>query len=265
MLSIRSICITAQLFNDRYVVDGNALFLTATEIAWRRAASSHFAGGGIVVAVGYPLQQGKLYDAQRRSLDLTPPGATPIEGYGGADQFHDFIEGRVRSAVKERLPMIKVSREALYGHSYGGLFALHALFTRPNAFDFYIASSPSIWWNSRCVLHEAKEFVEKAKANVGASSNGKLPSLMLSWGTFEQHPPQWSNEPLDHWEARKQIARDLRMEDNAKDLFRMVKNCRQLHSTSTNAYDQEEHTSVMPCSLSRGLTAFFEDWPFSRS
>ncbi|KAJ6179192.1 esterase [Penicillium mononematosum] len=28
-----------------YIVDGNALFLTATEAAWRCAPASHFAGG----------------------------------------------------------------------------------------------------------------------------------------------------------------------------------------------------------------------------
>ena len=252
-----------------YIVDGNALFLTATEVAWRRAASSHFAGGGIIVAVGYPLKQGKLYDAQRRSLDLTPPGATPIEGYGGADEFLDFIEGPVRSAVRERLPKVSASREALYGHSYGGLFALHALFTRPKSFDCYIASSPSIWCNSRCILHEAKNFLEKKKAEAleedETSTSKNTPSLMLSWGGFEQNPPQWDNEPLDHYEGRKQIAKDLRMADNTIDLYNMVKDCKELHAITTCAYDQEEHTSVMPCSLSRGLTRFFEDWPFHRS
>ena len=258
--------ITNTRFSPSYIVDGNALFLTATEVAWRRAASSHFAGGGIIVAVGYPLKQGKLYDAQRRSLDLTPPGATPIEGYGGANEFLDFIEGPVRSAVLERLPKISVSREALYGHSYGGLFALHAMFTRPRSFDCYIASSPSIWWNSRCILHEAKEFLaKKAALDEGAVSTSKTPSLILSVGGFEQNPPQWDNEPLDHYEGRKQIAKDLKMADNLLELYDMVKDCKQLHTISTCEYDQEEHTSVMPCSLSRGLTRFFEDWPFHRS
>jgi len=257
-------------FPPSYIVDGNALFLTATEVAWRRAASSHFTGGGVIVAVGYPLKQGKLYDAQRRSLDLTPPGATPIEGYGGADEFLDFIQGPVRSAVQEHLPKISFSREALYGHSYGGLFALHALFTRPKAFDCYIASSPSIWWNSRCILHEAKKFLEKKEKkahleDVPESAYQKTPSLMLSVGGLEQNQPQWDNEPLDHYEGRKQIAKDLRMADNLLDLYDMVKDCKDLHAVTTCEYDQEEHTSVMPCSLSRGLTRFFEDWPFHRS
>lgn len=231
------------------------MFLTATETAWRRAASSHFAGGGIIVAVGYPLT-GKLYDAKRRSHDLTPPTPTPIPGYGGADMFLDFIENRVRPAVRARFPKMTISREALYGHSYGGLFALHALFTRPSSFDCYMASSPSIWWNSKCILQEATVFLEKEN-----DSEEKSPSLMVFWGSFEQKPPQWDNEPLDHYEGRKQMASDLRMADNASDLCGILRGCERLHTVLVNEFDGEEHTSVMPCSMSRSLTMFFEDWP----
>ncbi|GFF58855.1 putative siderophore esterase [Aspergillus udagawae] len=242
-----------------YLVDGNSLFLTATEAAWRRAASSHFAGGGIIVAIGYPLN-GKLYDARRRSFDLTLPTASKIPGYGGADMFLDFIENSVRPAVTARLPRVSLSREALYGHSYGGLLALHALFTRPRSFDCYMASSPSIWWNSLCILHEARVFLENEKV-----SDDKSPSLMVSWGSLEQNPPQWANEPLDHYEARKQIATDLRMADNALNLCGILRGGNQLHTVIQNEYEGEDHTSVMSCSLSRSLTMFFEDWPFLRS
>ncbi|KAJ5537631.1 hypothetical protein N7494_007110 [Penicillium frequentans] len=242
-----------------YIVDGNALFLTATEAAWRRVTSSHFAGGGIVVGIGYPLQ-GKLYDIQRRNLDLTPPTESPIPGYGGADTFLDFIENSVRPAVKARFPQVSISREALYGHSYGGLFALHALFTRPHSFDFYMASSPSIWWNSLCILEEARAFLERNKA-----SAGNTPSLMVSWGSYEQNPPQWDNEPLDKYEGRKQTATDFKMGDNALDLCKMLRGCDQLHAVIQNEYEGEEHMSVMSCSISRSLTMFFEDWPFQRT
>ena len=198
----------------------------------------------------------KLYDARRRSLDLTPPTQAQINGYGGADLCLDFIEKAVRPAIKKRFPKLSFSREALYGHSYGGLFALHALFTRPQSFDCYIASSPSIWWNSRCILHEAKSFLDQEKA-----ADEQAPSLMVFFGSHEQSPPQWNNEPLDHYEARKQIASDLRMGDNSRDLVGMLQDSKRLHTVVVNEYDGEEHTSVMACSMSRGLTAFFEDWP----
>ncbi|KFY32146.1 hypothetical protein V493_00480 [Pseudogymnoascus sp. VKM F-4281 (FW-2241)] len=237
-----------------YVLDGNALFLTATEAAWRRAASSHFAGGGIIVAIGYPLA-GKLYDARRRNNDLTPPTPIPVPGYGGADAFMDFIDNKIRPAVKARFPQTSCWREAIYGHSYGGLFVLHVLFTRPQSFECYIASSPSIWWNSRCILREAKLFLEDDTSDV------RLPSLMLFFGSFEQDPPQWRDETLDHYEGRKQVAAELRMRDNVLDLCEMLQDCTRLHTVSTKPYEGEEHTSVMACSMSRSLTVFFEEWP----
>jgi hypothetical protein len=35
----------------------------------------------------------------------------------------------------------------LIGHSFGGLFATHAMLTRPGVFKGYIAISPSLWWD----------------------------------------------------------------------------------------------------------------------
>ncbi|KAJ5474778.1 esterase [Penicillium sp. IBT 31633x] len=238
-----------------YIVDGNSLFLTATENAWRRAAASHFAGGGIIVAIGYPLNA-KLYDMRRRTLDFSPPTETAIPGHGGADLFLDFIQNSVRPAVKSRFPWLLVSREGFYGHSYGGLLALHALFTRPTLFDCYMASSPSIWWNDRFILKEANAFLKKEIV-----SGDKLPSLMVFWGSIEQHPRRWNNETEEKYESRKRIAADFRMTDNALDLCKMLRGCKQLHTVFAKEFDGEEHTSMMPCSTNRSLTMFFEDWP----
>ncbi|CAG8891312.1 unnamed protein product [Penicillium egyptiacum] len=67
---------SAHLRTDiRYIFDGNALFLTATEAARSHAPASHFAGGGIIVAIGYPLNT-ELYDMRRRTLNLSPPTET---------------------------------------------------------------------------------------------------------------------------------------------------------------------------------------------
>ncbi|WP_201524826.1 alpha/beta hydrolase, partial [Bordetella pseudohinzii] len=33
-------------------------------------------------------------------------------------------------------------------HSYGGLFVLETLLNRPEAFQHYVAASPSLWWNA---------------------------------------------------------------------------------------------------------------------
>lgn len=239
--------------SKRYIIDGNALFLTATESAWRLEASGHFAGGGIIIAIGYPCT-GTVFHA-RRGFDLTPSSANASSREGGADQFLDFIVRTVRPAVKARFPYLSCSREALYGHSYGGLFALHTLFTRSDLFDFYIASSPSIWWGGKHILQEAKMFV--ARENLAGAA---LSSLLLFVGSFEQNPPQRLGEALEKFEARKQMAVDLNMGLNLHELFGVLNGCPLLGSTSLVPYEGEEHISVMACSISRGLTVFFEDW-----
>ncbi|KAL4778302.1 Alpha/Beta hydrolase protein [Aspergillus varians] len=253
-----------------YIVDGNAFFLTATEALWRRSAESHYAGGGIVVAIGYPLAgTGKIYHRIRRNFDLTVPTPNaPVEGFGGADILLDFIRDSVRPAVKERFPTLSVSREALYGHSYGGLLALHALFTRPDMFDAYIASSPSIWWHERCILSEAREFIEKiqreTKEGEYLSGEKKLPTLMMYLGGLEQDPPKWNDEPEEKWEGRKRMAAILNMRKNVLGLMDLIRGCTRLHTVSFDEYGTEDHGTVMACSMSRGLTTFFEEWPVPR-
>ncbi|KAF5859389.1 hypothetical protein ETB97_002896 [Aspergillus alliaceus] len=240
-----------------YIVDGNALFLTATEAAWRRAVWPNFAGGGIVVAIGYPLS-GKVYNIPRRCLDLTPPTATRVDGYGGADSFLDFIDKTVKPAVRARFPRLEVSREALYGHSFGGLFALHALFTSPQMFDCYVASSPSIWWNGRCILAEARAFLD------GEEVGGRVPALLMYFGSHEVSPLRWNDEELDHYERRKMDALEWRMGRNALELGELLRDCRRLDTVSVSEYRGEDHGSMMACSMSRALTTFFEEWPLRK-
>lgn len=81
-----------------YIVDGNALFLTAAEAAWRRGGTAHFKGGGIIVAVGYPLTD-KLF-SPRRNYDLTPARSpTTSAEYGGAEKLLDFIQNTVKPFI----------------------------------------------------------------------------------------------------------------------------------------------------------------------
>ncbi|KAL3478138.1 Alpha/Beta hydrolase protein [Aspergillus californicus] len=249
-----------------YIVDGNALFLTATEALWRRSAESHYCGGGIIVAIGYPLDgTGKVYSRIRRNFDLTiPTPESPLEGFGGADILLDFIERTVRPSVHALFPKVNVCREAIYGHSYGGLFALHALFTRPGMFDAFIASSPSIWWHGRAILNEAKGFVEKMEDEKEGGAEVKLPTLLMSLGGLEQDPPRWNDEPEDKWEERKRTAAILNMRKNVLELLGVLGDCTRLQAVSFGEYGGEDHGTVMACSLSRGLTTFMEEWPVAR-
>jgi len=102
-------------------------------------------------------------DSAQRNRDYTPrwlppEDATGALGNGGADAFLDIIERQIRPQV-ERLAALNPNRQTLWGHSLGGLFVLHTLFTRTGAFDTYIAASPSMWWGNAYAINESERFI----------------------------------------------------------------------------------------------------------
>jgi uncharacterized protein len=105
-----------------------------------------------------------------RTRDLTPTNAsmwrpdgteTKMPTSGGADKFLKFIE-------TELIPKIeKDYRTQPYrvfaGHSFGGLFAIHAFLTRPEVFNAYIAVSPTMQWDNHLLSRKAEEFFKDRK------------------------------------------------------------------------------------------------------
>ncbi|HMF89285.1 MAG TPA: alpha/beta hydrolase-fold protein [Candidatus Angelobacter sp.] len=105
-----------------------------------------------------------------RVRDLTPSHADvkhsdgtadPMPTSGGADKFLDFIQTELVPEIDKRYATQPY--RILVGHSLGGLFAIHALMARPDLFNAYIASSPSLWWDDFRVLHQAQDFFPKQK------------------------------------------------------------------------------------------------------
>ncbi len=96
----------------------------------------------------------------QRMRDLAPvPGFTPppqIAGAnGGADRLIAFLADELLLRIDcayRTVPM-----RVLIGHSLGGLFALHALATRPALFTGYVVMEPAIWWNQEREWRTARE------------------------------------------------------------------------------------------------------------
>ena len=83
-----------------------------------------------------------------RTRDLTPykdtDDDTQLPTAGGGDRFLRFMETELVPWV-ERQYRTQAFR-AFAGHSFGGLFAMHALATRPNLFNAIVAVSPTLAW-----------------------------------------------------------------------------------------------------------------------
>lgn len=142
-----------------YLLDGNAYFpafhaAKRAQDRWR---------GAIVVAIGYPSDT--PLDFNRRAFDLSPPQPPERNDppQGGQDLFLDFIAQRLMPKVNERFK-VDPDQVSLVGHSFGGMFGIYTLFTRPQLFQHVVAISPSLWWRDRYLLAHEKAFTEQAHA-----------------------------------------------------------------------------------------------------
>ncbi|MDE1168244.1 MAG: alpha/beta hydrolase [Pseudomonas sp.] len=145
-----------------YLLDGNAA-LGALDANLLQQLSRGSAP--VLVAVGYdtPLR----IERTARTFDYTPQVAgaeqkDPLTGQpsGGADAFLDLLEQRIKPLVASGMPLDS-QRQALWGHSYGGLLVLHALLTRPGEFQTYASASPSLWWGPAPLQAEAPGFAQR--------------------------------------------------------------------------------------------------------
>ena len=100
-------------------------------------------------------------EARRRTRDLTPPSNSASDnrftpGNGGADRFLAFL-------IRELIPYVDRTYRTrpyrlLAGHSFGGLFGLYTLVTKPDLFSGYILADPSLYWNDQGVVAQAESF-----------------------------------------------------------------------------------------------------------
>ena len=167
-----------------WMLDGNAALgaLDSQQLAKLAAGQAP-----LLVAVGYQTEQ--RIERAARTYDYTPalPGQAeqrdPLTGQpsGGVDAFLDLLTERMRPMVAGLAP-IDLQRQTLWGHSYGGLAVLHALFTRPGAFSDYAAASPSLWWHDGAIVQEAQGLEQRL---------GNTPArLLLMRGSEEPANPR---------------------------------------------------------------------------
>lgn len=203
----------AEGFPVLYLLDGNVTYPLATLLLgpMLERAQAHGITPGIIVGVGYPVDTeidpvGRTEDYTPPAPDLTATGDPSGHRQGGADRFLDFLEKELKPRLAKDFK-IASNRQALFGHSYGGLFTLHTLFTRPASFQRYFAASPSIWWNQRHILTEKAAFLE------GKDPAGKSALVRFTVGSLEQSP-----SPLQQANQRAKQVADRRQVDNSRDL-----------------------------------------------
>lgn len=237
---------TDEVYPVLYVLDADFYFGIVSETVrfLPKPSSPHKM---IVVGIGYPVNSSfetlgfrtrdytptKVDDGWYKEIMKVAPDLPEYVGSGGAPNFFQFIR-------EELVPFIHSNYRAdrgdqtIFGHSFGGLFALFALFHEPDAFDRYIVGSPSIWWDESITFTYEADF---------AASNSDLPArVFMAGGSLEEAP----DDP------------ELLMVTNVQKMAAALqdRNYENLELT-THIFEDETHFSVIPATISRGLRVLF--------
>jgi predicted alpha/beta superfamily hydrolase len=234
-----------------YLLDGNVTFPIAAASVAAQSRRPEITGvqPALVVGIGYP--NAAWLDPGRRTFDYTLPLAQdllpprpddrPWPPTGGADQFLDFLQQDVQPWI-ERAFDVDPARRAIFGHSFGGLLVLHALFTRPALFDSYIAASPSIWFGGDSLQTEMDRFLT-------APGRGRRRDLLITVGSLEQTgADRPENSSHQAWLKRNRMVDNAR--EQAAKLSVMEPSALRV---CFKQFDDENHASVVPAAISRAL------------
>jgi uncharacterized protein len=171
-----------------------------------------------------------------RTRDLTPAKSTNKNAAGelqnptagGADNFLKFFETELIPAIEKdyRVQPYRI----LAGHSLGGLFAIHAMMSKPGLFNSYVAVSPSLQWENAEALRRAEEFLKNQK------------ELKVTLYTSLGNEPGGIGESFDRF-------RDLLSKTNIKGF-----------EWQAQRMDDEDHGSVVLRSHYFGLRKVYENW-----
>ncbi|MBW7475468.1 alpha/beta hydrolase [Paenibacillus oenotherae] len=216
-----------------YTLDGNATFGSLTEAMRLQSRPPHGFRPSMIVGIGYDsnapiVTDRRFYDftepTDPSSLPLRPDGSEWPET-GGAEAFLAFIEEELKPVIERHYPIDR-RRQSLFGHSLGGLFALNVLFKRPEAFQTYIAGSPSVWWSNRRLLEQLPGLETRLK------QGGGEPALFIGIGS-EEKPAMIEDARLLYRQLLPYQAYGLRL--------------------GYRLFEDEGHVSVIPPLISRML------------
>lgn len=239
-----------ETFPALYLTDANAAFDVAKGISH----GLHIAGQVrryILIGIGYPgdnpfagsLLRGRDMTSARRAAPPGYPESLPIEGvpgiepggkrWSGAPDFIAFIRDELIPFIDGRYPTVAGER-SYFGHSMGGGFGLHALFSQAGLFNRYIISSPGLAIDEDDHgIQEARQFIAS-----GASLDAQV---VMSVGGEEE----FESEPARFVSSFYRLAALLRSAQLAGLSF------------SSRVYPGESHVSVWPIAFTHGVQAIY--------
>lgn len=214
-----------------YTLDADRTFATMAEFVRSQGRNPEATGVLPMVVVGIEAaNDGRT----RRARDFTPSAASPAPGEGGAEAFFAFVEQTVKPTVG-RMAAVDPKRQALFGHSYGGLFTLYAATAHPNAYAAYAAASPSLWWNGEAMMRADIRPLVAAR-----------PRLLITAAEYDQ-----ADDPLTERPGHREKLEKRRMVDNVRAFAARLTEAGL--PTEAVVFPGETHGSVIPAAVARAV------------
>ena len=221
-----------------FVLDGNALFpLLAQQMRLLTARpESGPLNPPLIVGLGYPGEAPYDQDARAADYTLAPLLSGGIEKPGAA-HFLDFITERVAPLLRAHLPL-DTARTTLFGHSYGGLFTLYALFSQTPLFRHFVAASPSLWWGDGAIGPWRDRYLAKVEKDTASTTPR---SLLITAGELEE-----TNSPALTPRAKRQAKR--RVVSTARAITKSLQGMTSLDATFLLLSEADHGSVVLPTS-----------------
>lgn len=222
-----------------FVADANYSFPLVNSIRNRLGAKGQNIEDFILVGLSYADGDSPT---ESRSRDYTPTNALQhphradqygASHYGEAAAYRDYVNSQV-------LPLIAghyradMSRRIFVGHSYGGLFGAFVLLTRPEMFQTYVLSSPSLQFDNHVM--------QGYEADYAKTHKDLAARVLLYDGSYEvvAKGPRYN--------------RSVDMVQDAKDFAQRLKSRGYPHLVvERQVIADEDHLSVYPSMISRAL------------
>jgi predicted alpha/beta superfamily hydrolase len=253
-----------------YAVDGNSAFAMTLSIQ-RMLAWGAEAPPAYVIGIGYPSEGGYVQALGKRNRDLAPTQsgdyAQRVLGSTYAANGSAFL----RCIIEELKPFlatrypIDAADATLFGSSLGGLFGAWTLLNAPTTFQRYVLASPAIWWNDEEVWQweaaraaatrtlDAKVFISAGaleypeamrQAAVHVAANNPLLRAQV------QSVMDWHD--THGWPRTTALCESLAAQLQSRNYAGLSVHCQNL--------PEENHMSVAPAVISRGLRYVFGSW-----
>lgn len=161
-----------------YVLDGETHFFPAAGVVNHMSSgnNANFQIPELIIVGIDNLRRTRTRDMTPTNSNILPNGSVSksLAISGGGDRYLEFLE-------KELVPHIDATyrtkqHRTIFGHSFGGLIAMHSMIARPNLFQGYIAVGSNLWWDEEEIIGRAQTFVSRTP-NIAARiyiSNGLI-------------------------------------------------------------------------------------------